>query len=398
MKGLLLTIAISLFGTGIYAQDIWTFKDSVNGPPRSAGATFKANGDGFVCGGFDGFEFTRKTYSYTLWQDDWDDETSLGGVNFDGLDRASASGFSLNNKGYICLGQGESNGFFDDLWEYDATSMAWTQKADFIGSPRREAVSFELDNKGYVGTGQDANGLTKDFYRYDPETNSWTQVADFGGTARKEAVGFTMGGAGYVGTGDDGVYRNDFWEYDPILNQWIQRANFPGTPRKAAVGWGMFPQAFICTGEDINYEYKNDLWEYNFFSDTWVQRADFIGPGRSNAIAFTIDFLAFVGMGYGDNGTFYDDFYSYTRIIGQDELQYTNINIYPNPTTSFCIIEKSFTNDDLHVYNSSGKEVTSRVNISSLTGKTKIEMSNLPVGNYFINHKKDNFVTRIVKR
>jgi N-acetylneuraminic acid mutarotase len=398
MKGLILTFAVSFIGVGVFAQDVWTYKDSVNGAPRSAGATFKANSDGFVCGGFDGFGFTRKTYSYTLWQDDWDDETSLGGLNFDGLDRASASGFSLNNKGYICLGQGESNGFFDDLWEYDATSMTWTQKADFIGSPRREAVSFELDDKGYVGTGQDASGLTNDFYRYEPETNTWSQVADFGGTARKEAVGFTMGDAGYVGTGDDGIYRNDFWEYNPTLDQWVQRADFPGTARKAAVGWGMFPQAFICTGEDINYEYKNDLWEYNFFTDSWIQRADFIGPGRSNAIAFTVDFLAFVGMGYGENGTFYDDFYSYTRIIGQDELHYSNVNVYPNPTTDFIVIDQSFMTNELQIFNASGMEVTSEVNIMKKTGKTKVKMTNLNAGVYFIHHKKDNFVSRIVKR
>lgn len=398
MKGLkLLLITVSLASVA-YGQDIWTYKDSVNGPPRSAGATFNANGDGFVCGGFDGFGFTRKTYSYTLWQDDWDDEVSLGGLNFDGIDRASASGFSLNNKGYICLGQGESNGFFDDLWEYDAVSQTWTQKADFIGTPRREAVSFELDNKGYVGTGQDDSGLTRDFYKYDPITNTWSQIADFGGTARKEAVGFTMGGAGYVGTGDDGVYRNDFWEYNPQADQWTQKADFPGTARKAAVGWGMFPQAFICTGEDINFQYQNDLWEYNYFSDSWVQRADFIGPGRSNAIAFVIDYLAFVGMGYGDNGTFYDDFYSYTRIIGQEELMDQNVKVYPNPTVDYVVIDREFSNSEISVFSAAGKEVTSEISMEILSGKIKIDLSSLTAGHYFINHKNDNFVARIIKR
>lgn len=397
MKGIKLLLPLLVLSGIVSAQDVWTYKDSVNGPPRSAGATFNANGDGFVCGGFDGFGFTRKTYSYTLWQDDWDDEISLGGVNFDGLDRASASGFSLNNKGYICLGQGESNAFFDDLWEYDAVAQTWSQKADFIGTPRREAVSFQLDNEGYVGTGQDISGLTKDFYKYDPVTNTWSQIADFGGTARKEAVGFTMGGAGYVGTGDDGVYRKDFWEYNPQTDQWTQKADFPGTARKAAVGWGMFPQAFICTGEDVNFEYQNDLWEYNYFSDSWVQRADFIGPGRSNAIAFVVDYLAFVGMGYGDNGAFYDDFYSYTRIIGQDELS-NNVSVYPNPTSDFVIIDKAFSDNDFNIFNAAGQELKNQVLVSKIGSKMKFDVSTLDPGHYFIHHKKDNFVTRIVKR
>lgn len=397
MKGILkLFVACFLVNSGI-AQDVWTYKDSVNGPPRSAGATFNANGDGFVCGGFDGTGFTRKTYSYTLWQDDWDDEVSLGGDNFDGIDRASASGFSLNNKGYICLGQGESNAFFDDLWEYDAVSQTWTQKADFIGSPRREAVSFSIGDFGYVGTGQDQSGLTNDFYRYDPATNTWSQVADFGGTPRKEAVGFTMGGAGYVGTGDDGVYKKDFWEYNPQADQWTQKADFPGTARKAAVGWGMFPQGFICTGEDVNFEYKNDLWEYNFFSDSWVQRADFMGPGRSNAIAFVVDFLAFVGMGYGDNGTFYDDFYSYTRIVGQDELMNESVHVYPNPTTDHVIIDRTFSDDNIEIYDRSGRMLNSDISIHKLPGKIKLDFAQLPAGMYIVRHKNDNFATRIVK-
>lgn len=400
MKSILYTTLILLGISSAFGQDIWTYKDSVNGPPRSAGATFVANGDGFVCGGFDGTGFTRKMYSYTLWQDDWDDEESLGGLNFDGIDRASASGFSAYNKGYICLGQGESNAYFDDLWEYDPSTHAWTQKADFIGTPRREAVSFALNNIGYVGTGQDDNGLTNDFYAYDPITNTWSQVSDFGGSPRKEAVGFTMGGRGYVGTGDDGIYQKDFWEYNAETDQWTQKADFPGTPRKAAVGWGMFPQAFICTGEDINFEYQNDLWEYNYFSNSWVQRADFMGPGRSNAIAFVVDYLAFVGMGY-NSGTFYDDFYSYNRIVGTDELTFENtINLYPNPTSEYCYLDALINQDDIIVYDQAGKEVTNRVITTTENGKTKLILTDLNSGIYYVSgisgETNATFVSKII--
>ena len=74
------------------------------------------------------------------------------------------------------------------------------------------------------------------------------------------------------------------------------------------------------------------------------------------------------------------------------------MNVYPNPTIDYAVIDRSFTTNELQVFNSSGGEVTSEVQISKLTGKTKVGLSNLPAGYYFINHKKDNFVTRIVKR
>ena len=54
-----------------------------------------------------------------------------------------------------------------------------------------ECVGFTIGSKGYIGTGYDWQfRLYNDFWEYDPATNAWTQKADFGGTARDRAVGF----------------------------------------------------------------------------------------------------------------------------------------------------------------------------------------------------------------
>lgn len=360
-------------------QDIWAVKDSVNGPGRAGGAAFNCDGDGMVCGGKDDFSRTRKTYSYTLWQDDWDDETALGGSSFDALDRSGASGFSIGNKGYVCLGFGDFTNYFNDLWEYDGATNTWSQKANFPGSARHEAISFSIDNLGYVGTGEDENGLRKDMYVYDAITNHWEQVADFAGTARKEAVGFTMGSKGYVGTGDDGVYRNDFWEYNPTTDSWTQKANLPGVARKAAVGWGMFPQGFICTGENSSSQYLNDLWEYNHWTGAWEQRVDFMGSPRSNAICFVIDNLAFVGMGY--DGTYYDDFYSYNRVLGLDDMGIIELSIFPNPASEMIQLKSDQTLEEIRIYDITGKELKREsVNNSSF----HMNINELADGNYII--------------
>ena len=392
MKNLVLLIFLA-FGLIGFSQNQWVIKDSINGAPRSAAVSFVLNGEGFTVAGLDESGFRRKMYSYTYWQDDWDDEISMGGVNGSGLSRGSACAFSIQNQGYVCLGQGETNPFFKDLWEYDLATGAWTQKADFIGSPRRSAVAFTINDEAYVGTGQDASGFKKDMYKYSSFTNSWTQVSDFQGTARKDAVGFTIGSQGYIGTGDDGVLKNDFWQYNPSTDLWLQKADFPGTKRRGATAWGIFPQGWICTGEDINSNYTNDLWEYNYFTNNWVQRAPFLGEGRTEAIAFVIQEVAFVGSGF--NGEFLDDLYAYRRIVGLEEVNdYSTLEIYPNPVRSFFNIKVNTTGLKVEIFSLSGQNVTDKVQIENTSEGFIVYKNELSSGNYFISlrHTKQGSV------
>ena len=384
-----LTLIFFVFAGLANAQDQWVIKDSLKGAPRSVASSFVLQGEAYTLCGLDNGGFRRKMYSYTYWQDNWDNSESLGGANGAGLNRGSACSFSIGNRGFICLGQGQTNPFFNDLWEYDPGTNAWTQKANFIGSARRQGVAFAIDDIGYVGLGVDATGFKKDMFKYDPATNFWTQLGDFGGTARKEAAGFAMGGQGYVGTGDDGVLRNDFWQYEPTTDTWVQKTDFPGTRRKGAASWGIFPSGFICTGEDLGFNYTNDLWEYNYFSDTWTQRADYLGPGRTSAIAFVVQDVAFVGSGY--NGEFLDDLYAYRLVLGVDELsKYDELSVYPNPANNAFNIAVDPQDIEAQIITIDGKDVTARLDIDKSVSGFHIERGALPAGNYIINlsHKE----------
>lgn len=384
-----LTILLCSLGLITWSQDMWTQADSINGAPRTVASSFVIDGEGYAIGGLDQSGFRRKMYSYTFIQNDWDDEPSIGGDTGAGLNRGSASAFTINNKGYICLGQGQTNPFFKDLWEFDENTNAWTQKADFAGSERRQAVAFVIDSIAYVGTGYDASGYRKDMYKYSAATNTWTQISDFGGTARKEAVGFSMGDQGYIGTGDDGVLRNDFWQYQPTTDTWLQKADFPGTQRKGAAAWGIFPQAFICMGEDINSDFKKDLWEYNYFSDTWVQRADYGGPGRSGAIAFVLQGVAFVGSGY--NGTFNDDMYSYRKVANlEDHYTSSDTKLYPNPSNGTFRLDINADDLEIEVYSLTGQLVTNQFQIVKTPQGFDVTNIDNPSGNYILrcNHSE----------
>jgi N-acetylneuraminic acid mutarotase len=382
-----------LFLLGIFhftfGQNFWMQKDSVNGSGKGSCSSFILNNDGFILGGLDDFGFKRKMYSYTPSQDDWDSELSIGGMNGDGLERGSASSFSINNKGYICLGQGAASAYLNDLWEYNPETQSWTQKANFVGTARKQAVSFAINNFGYVGTGQDATGLKKDFYKYDPLLNVWTQLNDFAGTARRQAVGFSMDGNGYVGTGDDGVLKNDFWLYASLTDTWIQKATFPGTPRAGATGWGTFPTAYIATGEDVNFEFKKDVWEYNYFLNSWVQVADLTGPARKNAVSFVIDGIGYLGTGY--NGVFLDDFYAYYGILETEEIEddFTS-TAYPNPANELVYVQLDIENTSdlsLQLFSITGTNVTSNITFITKEKTIALNISNLQPGNYYYELK-----------
>jgi N-acetylneuraminic acid mutarotase len=379
-----ITLIALLLGSVSFSQNVWEQRDSVKGSPRSVCAAFSLESQGYVVGGVDDFGFKRKMYSYDQIQNDWDEETSLGGPNGDGLDRGSASAFSIGLKAYICLGQGQTNAYFGDLWEYDLATDAWTQKADFAGGPRRQAVAFAIGEYAYVGTGQDITGFRNDFYRYDPANNIWEAMADFAGTPRKQAVGFAMGDDGYVGTGDDGVLRNDFWQYNVALNQWFQKANFPGTARSGATGWGTFPTGFIATGEDLNSEYKKDVWEYSYFNNAWIQRSDIPGPGRKNAFSFVLDGTAFLGAGYG--GEFFDDFYAYYGILGLEENQILAESIaYPVPAQEYVTIKIENANEilELELFDLNGKKYQINVQVKATNNLISLDITELTTGTYY---------------
>ena len=128
LKAALLLFQLFVFNL-LCAQDYWLQKDTVNGPPKAAASAFVLENRAYIVAGTDDFEYKRKMYSYRADQNDWDDEVSLGGDGGDGLARIGATSFSLmhegQTKGYVCMGQTQTIGFMNDLWEYDRSTEAW---------------------------------------------------------------------------------------------------------------------------------------------------------------------------------------------------------------------------------------------------------------------------------
>ena len=173
-------------GTGYvasgYPNDFWEYDPSTNGWTQKANfaGAARANATGFAIGnkGYIGTGNNTPT-SEDFWEYDPAINTWTQKADFAGYGRSQATGFSIGSKGYI--GAGYRLGvsgliYFKDFWEYNPGTNAWTQQADFGGNARENATGFSIDDKGYLGMGYSTDGsynqniyFYNDFWEYTPQ-------------------------------------------------------------------------------------------------------------------------------------------------------------------------------------------------------------------------------------
>ncbi len=295
-----------------------------------------------------------------------------------------ASGFTIGNLGYVGTGRAPGSVLVQTFYSYDPTTNMWTQLANFPGSGRRGGVGFTIDGYGYMGTGT----YNSDFYRYDPGNDTWTAIASMPTVGRISAVGFELGGYGYVGTGNAGGASNDFWRYDPSTDQWTQMANVGPIPRQEASGFAVNGKGYILTGDNFssgtNY---GDMWEYDPATDTWVQLEDFPGNARRYLSCVTLGDIVYAGL--GTNGTNFKDFWAFDQVASTLERNIEDIEItaYPNPTTEFInldldgLSEEYFNKIEVRIYTLTGQKVKTAF-VSNVA--MKMDVSDLSRGTYIL--------------
>ncbi|HPM90543.1 MAG TPA: kelch repeat-containing protein [Tenuifilaceae bacterium] len=219
--------------------------------------------------------------------------------------REGSIAFSINGKGYVCLGYQATGEYFNDLYEYDPESDRWTKKSNFPGNTKYYSLCLVIDNKAYIGLGLDVNISLSQFWEYDPACDSWTQKASFGGGTRMGATGFSIGNKGYVGGGtlswaNDPL--NDFWEYDTTTDTWKRIADFPGVNRAWASGFTINNKGYVGAGSWVN-NYYNDFWRYDPIDNKWIRIADITYERRVSKF-FIIDNIGYSysgGVSVNDN-------------------------------------------------------------------------------------------------
>ena len=255
-----------------------------------------------------------------------------GGINY------HATGFTINDIAYVGTGRISpgGNALVKDFFKYQAASNSWTQITDYPGVGCRGAVSFVVGNYGYVGTGETNSGKSSEFYRFDPVSETWLQIASIT-NGRTSSAAFAIDNYGYVGTGNTNFgSTNDFQRYDPVADSWQMMNNVGPTNRQEASGFAVGGRGYILTGDNYSSgtNYK-DVWEFDPTTGNWVQLADFAGNARRYLSATTLGSYAYVGL--GTNGTNFKDFWRFDQTVSLIERNIDDLNIlaFPNPTTEF---------------------------------------------------------------
>ena len=295
----------------------WIKKSDFGGAAREDAVGFSIGNKGYVGTGYDGDKYIKDFWEYDPATNTWSQKADFGGTA-----RCSAVGFSIGAKGYIGTGLNFTGTNYlgtKDFWEYDPSTNIWTQKADFAGIERFSAVGFSIGDKGYIGGGDKDLGqypALNDFWEYDPSSDTWSQKSDIGTYFNtQDAIGFSIGTKGYIGTGYDGtgVLTDKFWEYNPATNTWTQKSSVGGYRRNSAVGFSIGGLGYVGTGELSDL--KEDFWEYNPSTDKWTQKTDFVGGKRRSAIGFSIGDKGYVGTGSigtpGYQQTYFNDFWEF---------------------------------------------------------------------------------------
>lgn len=387
MKYLILLLAGMLSFSG-KSQDVnlWVKKANLLGHKREQAVAFSIGDKGYVCTGVD----TAETVLKDLWQYDAVADTWTQKADLPGTARRNAVGFAIGNKGYVGLGidndEAQMGNNLSDLWEYDAQTNSWLQKANFPGAGGGGlyyATSFVLDGKGYVCGGKvGPSSYVNELWEYKPSLNQWTLRAPFAGGIRYNMSSLTIGNYAYVGLGtDQDNYRNDWWRYSPATNSWTQAPDFIGGQRAGASTFTIGSKGYVCLG--TNGGLKDDLWEFNPDAGTWSPRAYYGGSERKQAVSFTIGNRAFVGTGSGVSGK-KETFYEYVPMdaLSTAEFGSLEVNCFPNPSTDLLSVMCSNTGiREVRLYNQFGQPVKTGIQSGELW---ILDGTGLATGDYYL--------------
>ena len=187
--------------------------------------------------------------------------------------RSTHIGFTLQDKGYVCGGAKDAaTNDYKDLWQYDASSNTWSQKADLPGVGRRELSAFTIDSFAYVGHGRNVGTgeIFYSFYKYNPNSNSWSSIADCP-VKRYTSTGFSIDSIGYITCGIlPGVARyKDLWQYNPRTDQWSQKTSLPSSAlnRSYACVVSLNHKAYLMGGYEG--QHMDDFYEYDPKMNVW---------------------------------------------------------------------------------------------------------------------------------
>lgn len=149
-------------------SDSWSPKANFLGGQRAWASGFSIGRHGYVSGGRQGIYYYNDWWDYDQSTDSWQQVDNCP----DTLIQASA--FSIANTGYVGTGYFPSGIPTKHFWAYSPSANSWVQKSNFGGTERAVATGFAINGKGYIGFGDDSTqgAFTTDLWEYTPDTTN----------------------------------------------------------------------------------------------------------------------------------------------------------------------------------------------------------------------------------
>lgn len=380
-KTLLLLFACTSLPVFLFSQNSWEKKTSFVASKRARSVAFTIGGRGYLATGEDTLDVEKNDlWEYDPGSDSWTQKASLPAAG-----RRDAVGFSIGTKGYVGTGIDASEAFLGnklkDFWEYSPVTNTWVQKANFPGASNSGiyfATGFAVNGKGYICCGKIGSSYySQEMWEFNPSTNAWTQKANFPGGVRYGLSSFVLNNKAYVGLGtDENWFMNDLWEYNPATNSWQQKANFPGSARSFATAFALGPKGYMGLGTDGGY--RDDFFEYDPIINSWNVKAPFGGEGRRSAPTFIVSGAAYVMTGKGNSGKHRDCWQYMPYVNGVEENSLSHVNVFPNPATAVIHFEidpeffAAHENMSVVLISAEGKKVAEK----SCEGNSTVELEN----------------------
>jgi N-acetylneuraminic acid mutarotase len=261
------------------ASNQWTKKANFPGTAQAAVAVFVIGDVAYFGQGYTPEAYTNELWAYNSVTNTWTKKKSFPG------EMTNVMAFAINGRGYYVCGSGPVVGpVYNYFWEYDPNTDNWTKMEDFPGAPRAVAGTFKIgDNKAYLVGGvnlvDNSFNFLNELWEYNASTKVWTQKANLP-VSICEMVAVGMGGKGYVISGrtwDPDFYNTDVYEYDNTTNAWSTKAAFK-PERIAPTGFVIENKIFVGAGQKImtgDHPYTPDFQEYTGTSIVLSPTSDF---------------------------------------------------------------------------------------------------------------------------
>lgn len=210
-------------------------------------------------------------------------------AKFPGYGLVNATGFSLNEKGYIV---GTIAGENSQVWEYDPATNEWKQKrnAPFVAF---HPTSFVLNSKAYI--------YCSDLWEYDPKIDSWINKSksdpDFIYKGCGNIYSFVIDGIAYILSGHGNI------KWNPATSEWSAISGVISPKRENASSFVLNNKAYIIGGQ-TQYEKDQNIIEYDFQNNTYrflgpMLNADGYDSYTNGMVSFVLNGRAYIGLGFG---------------------------------------------------------------------------------------------------